>query len=314
MSRAWNAYWFTPAPCFDLAVVRIIACFAALFYAWHNDLYTVIAGLGPMPHEIYSPFIVFKVLNAPLGWGAGADGVWAARPSPEFVSSVLTVFVVAAIMGMLGLLTNVALFVAGLAFLYVALYKYAFRDFHHADPAMIIALLAMALSPAGRVLSLDSLIRNRGNPVDPLSVRSTFAGWPLKLVRWLFVFFYLSAVFSKMTHSGLDWANGYTLQWFLTRAGSAEGHGLAMWLSHYHTLVMLGQIGVLLFQSTFVLCVIFPKLRWIYVPVGLLLHTTIYITLGAPFFTWMGLYAVFIPWSEAAKRLGGRKRPRPAAA
>jgi len=49
MSRAWNAYWFTPAPCFDLAVVRIIACFAALFYAWHNDLYTVIAGLGPMP-------------------------------------------------------------------------------------------------------------------------------------------------------------------------------------------------------------------------------------------------------------------------
>ena len=133
-------------------------------------------------------------------------------------------------------------------------------------------------------------------------------------MRWLFVFFYLSAVFSKMTHSGLDWANGYTLQWFLARAGSAEGHGLAMWLSHYHTLVMLGQIGVLLFQSTFVLCVIFPKLRWIYVPVGLLLHTTIYITLGAPFFTWMGLYAVFIPWSEAAKRLGGRKRPRPAAA
>ena len=139
-------------------------------------------------------------------------------------------------MGMLGLLTNVALFVAGLTFLYVALYKYAFSDFHHSEPAMIIALLAMALSPAGRVLSIDSLIRNRGNPaVDPLSVESTFAGWPLKLVRWLFVFFYLSAVFSKMTHAGLDWANGYTLQWYLARAGSAEGHGfghVAVALSH----------------------------------------------------------------------------------
>ena len=68
-------------------------------------------------------------------------------------------------MGMVGLLTNVSLFVAGLTFLYVALYKYAFGDFHHTEPAMIIALIAMALSPAGRVLSIDSLIRNRGRPV-----------------------------------------------------------------------------------------------------------------------------------------------------
>lgn len=314
MSRAWNTYWFAPAPCFNLAVVRIIACFAILFFAWHNQLYTVIAGLGPMPHESYSPFIMFRVLNAPLGWGAGADGIWAARPSSEFVSLVLTVFLVSVVMGMIGLLTNISLFVAALALLYVALYKYAFGDFHHTEPAMIIALFAMALSPAGRVLSVDSWIRNRGKPVDPLSVLSPFAGWPLKLVQWLFPLFYLSAVYSKLTHSGLDWANGYTLQWYLARDGIAGGHALGMWLSQYHTLVMLGQIGVLLFQSTFFLCVIFPKLRWIYVPAGLFLHTTIYFTLGAPFFSWIGLYSVFIPWSAAVSRLRQRKAPGTAAA
>lgn len=312
MSRIWNEYWFAPAPCLDLAVVRILTCVAALFYTWYNGLYTVIAGLGPMPHEIYSPFIAFKILNAPLGWGSGADGIWLARPAPEFVTLVLTVFVVAAIMGMVGLFTNAALFVAGISFLYVALYKYAFRDFHHSDPATIVALLAMALSPAGRVLSIDSLIRNRGKPVDTLSVTSPFAGWPLKLVQWLFVLFYASAVFNKLTHSGFDWANGYTLQWYLARAGSAEGHVLAMWLSHYHTVVRLGQIGVLLFQSTFVLCVLFPKLRWIYVPAGLFLHTTILFTLGAPFFSWIGLYSVFIPWSKVAAWLRNPGAPRPA--
>ena len=87
-----------------------------------------------------------------------------------------------------------------------------------------------------------------------------------------------------------------------------------MWLSQHHTLVMLGQIGVLLFQSTFFLCVIFPELRWFYVPAGLFLHTTIYFTLGAPFFTWIGLYSVFIPWSAAVRRLGPRRAPGAAAA
>ncbi len=314
MTRAWNNYWFASAPCFNLAVVRIIACFAGLFYAWHNELYTVISALGPMPHEIYSPFIMFKLLNAPLGWGAGADGIWAARPSPEFVSLVLTVFVVSAIMGMVGLLTNASLFVAGLSFLYVALYKYAFGDFHHSDPAMIIALLAMSLSPAGRVFSIDSWIRYRGKRVDPLMVYSPFARWPLQLVQWLFPLFYLSAVYSKLTLSGLDWANGYTLQWYLARAGSAEGHVLAMWLAQFHVLVLLGQIGVLLFQSTFLLCVIFPRLRWIYVPAGLFLHTMIYFTLGAPFFSWLGLYSVFIPWTAAVLWLRRRREPTAATA
>ena len=217
-------------------------------------------------------------------------------------------------MAMLGLLTNVALFVAGLTFLYVTLYKYAFRDFHHPEPVLIIAFLAMALSPSGRVLSIDSLIRNRGKAVDPLSVRSSFAGWPLKLVRWLFVFFYLSAVYSKLTHAGLDWANGYTLQWYLARAGSADGYSLGVWLAHHHVLVRLGQIGVLLFQASFVVCVIFPRARWVYVPAGLFLHTLIYFTLGAPFFSSISLSTVFVPWSAAVARLRARGEPGSVAA
>ena len=89
---------------------------------------------------------------------------------------------------------------------------------------------------------------------------------------------------------------------------------LAIWLSHYHILIMLAQIGVVLFQATFVLCVIFPTLRWIYVPAGLFMHTMIYFPLGAPFFAWIALYAVFIPWSAAARRLGPRGAPGAAAA
>jgi hypothetical protein len=106
---------------------------------------------------------------------------------------------------------------------------------------------------------------------------------------------YLSAVWSKLSASGIDWANGYTLQYFLARDGLRWGNPVGVWLSQFHTFILISQIGVLLFQGTFSLAVIFPKLRWIYVPAGLGLHTLIFVTLRAPFFSWIALYSVFIP-------------------
>ena len=108
---------------------------------------------------------------------------------------------------------------------------------------------------------------------------------------------------------GLDWANGFTLQYYLARDGLRWDSPLAYWLSQHHVLILLAQYGVLLFQATFALAVIFPKLRWIYVPAGLCLHIGIYVTLTAPFFQWIALYAVFIPWAEALRLRASTVRP-----
>jgi len=75
---------------------------------------------------------------------------------------------------------------------------------------------------------------------------------------------------------------------------------------------MLGQFVVILFQATFGLAVLFPRLRWIYVPLGLCFHTMIYVVLMAPFFQWIALYAVFIPWAVALRMLRTRSGPVPA--
>jgi hypothetical protein len=172
---------------------------------------------------------------------------------------------------------------------------------------MLIALCALAISPSGRVLSVDAWLRNLNerHTVPATVVLSEFAGWPIKLLLWFFVLLYLSAVWSKLSASGLDWANGYTLQYYLARDGLRWGSSLGIWLSQFHTFILLSQIAVLLFQTTFSLAVIFPRLRWIYVPVGLALHLGIFLTLRAPFFSWIGLYVVFIPWSEAGRLLLG---------
>ena len=188
---------------------------------------------------------------------------------------------------------------------YVQTYIFSFGDFHHPSSVMIVALTAMVLSPAGRVLSVDALFRRRDRRVDPVEVMDAFAGWPIKFVMWFFALMYWSAVFSKMSRGGIDWANGFTLQWYLARASIIKGGDFTLWFSQFHYLILVLQIGVLVFQATFFLCVIFPKLRWIYAPAGFLLHVSIYLTLQAHFFTWIALYAVFVPWAAVAKRLRG---------
>ena len=91
----------------------------------------------------------------------------------------------------------------------------------------------------------------------------------MTLIQWFIALMYLSAVYAKLDRGWFDWTNGYTLQFYLAQDGLRWGGDLAIWLSQYHILIMLAQIGVVLFQATFVLEVIFPPLRWIYVPAGL---------------------------------------------
>lgn len=172
---------------------------------------------------------------------------------------------------------------------------------------MMIMLVALALSPSGRVLSLDAYLnrsRESRNNKRLLNNRSPFATWPLLLIQWLLALFYLSAVYSKLTTSGFDWANGYTLQYYLIQDGLRSwGSYLGIWVAQFHTLIWLAQWAVLLFQATFFLILIFPALKWIYVPLGFCFHVGILLTLGAGFQMWLVCYAVFIPWAGFIKAI-----------
>jgi hypothetical protein len=62
----------------------------------------------------------------------------------------------------------------------------------------------------------------------------------------------------------------------------------------------------LFFEGTFFLVLIFPRLWLFYVPVGILLHTGIYLTMRAPFPQWIVIYVVFVPWRSIVRRLTAR--------
>jgi uncharacterized membrane protein YphA (DoxX/SURF4 family) len=298
----WQRYWFAPAPCLDLAVVRLIAVGTQLFWmvVFTNQLGSLEHRAG-LPDDLWQPLIILNVLNLPWSWGF--------RPPLDLLEIIYYVACVAGVLSFIGLFTNAALVVFAVTCVYLQAFLYSFNDLHHPTAVMMIALSALAISPSGRVLSIDAWLRRRRPGHDLagwLDQTSEFAGWPLKLIQWFFVLMYLSAVWSKLSASGLDWANGFTLQYYLARDGLRWGSPLGYWLSHYHTPVLLAQYGVLLFQATFAVAVVFPRLRWIYVPAGLCLHIGIYVTLKAPFFQWIALYAAFIPWTEALRMFRAR--------
>jgi predicted DCC family thiol-disulfide oxidoreductase YuxK len=141
-----------------------------------------------------------------------------------------------------------------------------------------------------------------------LEERSAFAGWPLKLVQWLFALVYLSAARLKLKAAGLDWMNGYTLQYYLWQDGLRWDRAMGVWLAQHHTTAWLLSWVTILFEGTFFLVLVFPRLAWIYIPVGIALHTGIYLAMKAYFFQYLASYAVFIPWVPLANALSRRLR------
>jgi len=309
----WDAYWFRPAPYVDLAIVRIfaVACQLCLLLAFHRYSMGHFEVLYGMPEALYDPITILKLFLLPFGWGY--------RPSPQVIQIVYYVTMLSGVTALIGFRTSISLWIFALGNMFLISYMYSHGDFHHTEAPLMIALVILALGPSGRTLSVDQWLRERRSATpaahDLLTAEGPFAGWPIRLIQWLFVLIYLSAIMSKLVYEGgLEWLNGYTLQYYLIQDTLRKGTLLGGWFAQHHTLVLLSQYLVVTFQATFALCVIFPKLRWIYVPIGLGFHIANWVALQAPFPEWMALYAVFIPWRDAigiarrhlATRAGGR--------
>ena len=295
VALALKGYWFREGSYLDLAVVRIAAVSVQL-YVLVFRLMDRVPLVNSFADETFNKLPVLQILY-PFG----------GRPEGDLVVAMYWIAVGSGTLAMIGLRTNVSLLVFAFSTVFVQAYLYSFGDLHHPEAVMMIALALLAVSPCNRRLSLDALMGAGHNRlVDPTpaeSASSPYAAWPIVTIHCLFALMYLSAVISKFHVGGIQWANGFTLQYYLIQDGMRWGSPLALWLSQHHYLVLMAQIAVLLFQGTFWSTLIFRKLLVIYVPVGLMFHITIYLAMQAPFRQWIALYAIFIPWSRVFEML-----------
>lgn len=294
----WDGFWFREGSYMDLAVVRILAVGVSLvlmMVEFPGALKLVLA----MPDSLYYPLPTLKILMLPWGWGA--------RPDASMVNIIYWVTLISGIFSLAGFRTNISLFVFFIGILFLQAFIYGFGDLHHREAIMMVALFALSLSPSGRVLSLDNILGKGHNSLvdssNPVSAEtSPFAYWPLLLLQAFFSLMYMSAVASKLYGSGLEWINGYTLQYFMIQDGIRWGSETALWLSQFHVFLFMAQIVVVLFQATFWVVLFYPRAKWVYVPLGLFFHLFILFSLKAPFYQWLVLYSVFIPWSRVLER------------
>jgi hypothetical protein len=305
----WKQYWFHPEPVINLAAVRLIVTGYQLYHMVASEYLADLHQRALLPEALYGPLPVLRLLTMSLGMGY--------RPPVEVLTAIFWVTMLAGILAWIGLKTNLSLFLFAIGNIFIIAYNYSFGDFHHPQAIMLITLLILSFSPAGRVLSADHLLerrRSRKKPGDQVGAsdftvaESTFAAWPLQLVKWLFVLIYFSATFSKIVGNGADWFNGYTLQYYLMRDGLRWGSSLGIWISQYHWLAILLSITTIFFEATFFLAVLFPRLAVLYIPLGIALHLGIYLTMRAPFFQYIAVYSVFIPWSRITPALPLRWR------
>lgn len=296
----WKAYWFRPAPLLDLAILRITAVGLQLWLMLDDQTVGLddLKGHARMPDSTYWPLLSLRLVLLPFGWGY--------RPSEDVLVALWWFTLLCGVIALIGWRTNANLVIFAFGSFFINAYVYSFGELHHSQAVMIMALTALALSPSGRVLSVDAWLHGRTSGTTRpalVSAQDEFARWPILMLQWFFVLMYLSAVISKSLYSGGEWANGYTLQYYLIRDGLRFDSPFGVWIAQFHDLVKFSQWFVLIFQATFWVAVLYPITRWIYVPLGLGLHIFILLTLKADFYQWIALYVIFIPWSEFFKVL-----------
>jgi hypothetical protein len=298
LSKLWKRYWFRPAPVVYLALLRIIAVGAQLVMLLMEDGYSLrqLAGLASLPGSMYKPLPALQLFLLPFGLDA--------RPSFQILTVIYWLTAAGGVGALLGWKSRFSLLIFAAGNTFLQAFAYSFGDLHHREALMIITLWLLALSPAGGVLSLDSYLANR-NSLHRKSKKSIFAGWPILLVQNLFGLVYLDAALRKLEAGGTDWVNGYTLQFYIYNDASRRGSAFGLWLARQHAAACALSWVTILWEGTFFLVLIFPRLVWVYLPLGIALHAGMALAGVAAFPQFMALYAAFIPllWTYGGRSL-----------
>ena len=300
-SEAWLRFWFPTTTAASLAVCRIVLVPAwLLLLAVTLDDYSV--PLTYDPARIDQVLIRSVLLVVPVEvfhTDAFLRGVWLAANAAGVLATV-------------GLFTRSALLTLGLGYWILVGHQWSYGELHHTEALYCIAFVLLALSPSGRCYSLDAWIGRRGRRPERWGpeARMDTAAWALRLMQCLLAVAYFSAGSGKLLDGGLYWMNGATLQQIVLTDYVRFGMPAGLWLAQSFWLCVAGAVMTVVVETFFFVAVFVTRSRKYMLAAGAALHLGIYVTMAAPFFTWMVLYVVFVDF-EALRRRADRK-PRSA--
>ncbi len=108
---------------------------------------------------------------------------------------------------------------------------------------------------------------------------------------------YVSSGFTKLRKSGLRWADGESLRMWLVHYHLRNGSRAALALARHHWASRFSAGVVLMFELTFWLMIPFPRLAWVYLPLGIIFHLGTAVLMRIHYWIYLfPAYLMFIPF------------------
>lgn len=295
--RAWVRFWFPTTTAVPLAVCRLVLVPAwMLFFAIPVEELAV--ALTYDPARIDQRLIHAVLLVVPVE----------IFHTMEFLDRLWLVTTAAGLLATVGFFTRTSLLVFGLGHCILIAHLWSYGELHHPRALYCIALVLLGLGPSGRCYSIDSWLGRRSKHPARWGpdVRMDTAIWPLRLVQCLLGLAYFSAGSGKLLQGGLYWMNGATLQTILLGDYVRFGMPAGGWLVQHFWLCVAGAVVTILVETFFFMAVFVTAARKYVLAGGVALHVGIYVTMAAPFFTWIVLYVAFIDFDSLRRQLLAR--------
>jgi hypothetical protein len=280
-------------------------------------------------HPYTTPVLLLRVLHLPLSADAGL--AW--------------LMVGLAITAVVGIATRVSLVTIAALYLYLGSTANSYGFIAHDTTVPALVLIVLAACPGVTSLSVDAWLRSRGRPGANWTGRGAKVPlWPARAVLVLLALAYFASGYAKVKEAGWDWADGTTLQAYLTDPqpapffiadpdptvgsfrdpigiesfaySSGRPREFAVEMAQHRWLMAVLATTTLVWELTFPLVLFSRRLLFPYLAVGALFHLTVALALGlTSFYTYPLTYLMFVDWNALWDRLDAtlHRTRRPAA-
>ncbi|MCB9072484.1 MAG: HTTM domain-containing protein [Bdellovibrionaceae bacterium] len=144
---------------------------------------------------------------------------------------------------------------------------------------VLFNLFILILSPGVNALSLDSVLKLKTVPVH-------IPNWPIWLLKFNLAFSYFSGGIVKI-RSGLEWMNGYTLQFYLIYRDILFDIPIGRWVSEQYPILLFICISTVIFELLFPLVLFSRTAALIMLPLTFLMQVLFYLFVDL---RWMDFY------------------------
>ena len=302
--EAWVRFWFPTTTAVPLAVCRLVLVLAWLL-------------LFAKPWAVLAVPLTYDpaLINLSLIRGVLTLVPVETFHTAAFLRAIWMVTTVAGVLAAVGFVTRTSLVTFGLGNSILVAHMWSYGEWHHTEALYCLALVLMGLSPSGRCYSVDAWLGRRSKHPERWGpdVRMDTATWALRLTQCLLALAYFSTGSSKLLDGGFAWVNGWTLQTIVLTDYARFGMPAGLWLIESYWLCVAAAVGTLVVETFFFVAVFVPTTRKFILAAGAALHIGIYLTMAAPFFTFIALYVTFVDWEAVRRRWPRRTQGRPAA-